>query len=149
MPRLDRSCAVMFYVLSINQKSIFDNLIMSTDALSLLTGKDVFTKGKIIFRKPYYIKNRNGEPRRIGYKLAISTNHSIEFRGNKVPIYISAMGKSDSWLAYRKLQREGRQIGISGVRVATKYYENKNSRRKKGFWIILSHDPPPHLLLIG
>ena len=54
---------------------------MSTDALSLLTGRDVFTTGIIISRKPYYINSASREQRRIANKIALKTHHEIEYRG--------------------------------------------------------------------
>ena len=120
---------------------------MSTDALSLLTGRDVFTTGIIISRKPYYINSASREPRRIAYKLAFKTPHVIDYRGEKIPIYISALGKTDSWFTYRKLEKNKTRIGISGIRAATKLYTRRGGT-ENGYWIILTKDPPPTYILI-
>jgi len=121
---------------------------MSTDALSLLTSRDIFTTGRIISRKPYYIKDRQGKPRRIGYKLAILTPHTIEYQGESIPLYISALGKSDSWFIYRKLEKSKQQIGVSGIRAVSKLYTSRGREKKKGFWIILSKNPRPNLMIV-
>lgn len=121
---------------------------MSSTTASLLTGRDIFTTGRIIFKKPWYI-NWNGMQRRIGYKLAIQTPHHANYRGHKIPVYISAYGKSRAWHTYRMLHKNQERIGISGIRAATKLYESRGQEKKKGFWIILKKKPAPNIILLG
>ena len=122
---------------------------MSTDALSLLSRRDIFAIGVIVSRKPYYIKNRQGQLRRVGYKLAIKTPYTYSYMGENIPIMISAFGRSDAWHTYRILEKMQAKIGVSGIRVATKVYESRGREKRRGVWIILSRTPLPNFLLIG
>jgi hypothetical protein len=117
--------------------------------LSLLRGRTAFTTGTIVFIKPYYIKGAAGRPRRIGYKLSIDTERKVKIKGEAYPVLVSAFGKKEGWHSYRRLMRRGARVSVSGLRKATKVYENERAENGMAVWVILKRSPPPNLALVS
>lgn len=114
-------------------------------------GNRIMTTGKIIFMKPWYIRDKRGETSRIGYKLSIRTPHRIKVKGMNIPIYLTVFGKSDNWHAYKVFIKKGERISVSGERSVTRFYENdyktkKSTVKKRGIWVILKRKPRPSMV---
>lgn len=125
----------------------------SKDIYDLIYGDRIMVTGKIIFMKPWYIRDDNGKTSRIGYKLSVKTPHKIKIKGKIIPVYITVFGKSDNWHSYIVLMKKGEKISVSGHRSVTRFYENeyktkKGVVKKRGVWIILKRKPKPSMVVV-
>ena len=124
-------------------------MMTKVEVFELLQGSRIMTVGTIAFIKPRYDKSKLGKTHRSGYQLAIRTPHTITTKGERLPIFLSVIGKSSSWHAYHILKKTQTPISISGIREVTKIYKNKKGNTERMIWVILKKIPMPTMVYVG